>query len=345
MSKKIGLKEWRNFFNRIGISETFIDEYLQYINILTDNNVPVIFEFEHLAKLLGLNKMILASMINSSASFYRSFKIPKRRGGYREINAPYPSLLSAQKWIYKYVLKQQEVHYSAHGFVPERSILTNARKHVGKKAFLKIDIKNFFPSISINWIINVFKKMGYAQNVAYYLAALCCYSGHLAQGAATSPYLSNIIAFHMDNRLSKLAKSYSLDYTRYADDLAFSGEYIPANYIETATKIVNDCKFVVNKDKTFLSYRGGKRVLTGISIAGENMCVPREAKREIKKNAYYVVKFGYLSHSAKKKIRDPFYLESLYGKLLFWKNVEPDNEFARSYLIKIKEVLNVINNS
>ena len=345
MYDKIGLKAWKNFFYDRGLSKELINQYLSYIKVLNNNNVPVIFEFEHLAKLLGLKKKTLASMINSSMSFYRSFKIPKRRGGYREIDAPYPSLLGAQKWIYNYILKQQVVHTSAHGFVPGRSIITNAKKHVSRKAFLKIDIKDFFSSIRINWIINVFREFGYAQNIAYYLSSLCCYKDYLAQGAATSPYLSNIISRHMDNRLKKLAERYSLDYTRYADDLAFSGEYIPAKYIETVTKIIETCKFEVNKDKTFLSYGSGKRILTGISITGDKICLPKEVKREIRKNAYYVAKFGYLSHSAKKKIRDPFYLESLYGKLLFWKNVEPENKFAGDYLLKIKEVIDFINNS
>lgn len=345
MYKKVGLKAWRNFFKDRGIAQKNIDQYLEYVRVLNKNNVPVIFEFEHLSKLLGLKRRVLAKMINSPDSFYRTFRIPKYRGGFREIDAPYPSLLSAQRWIYQNILKQQLVHSSAHGFVPEKSIITNAKQHIGKKAFLKIDLKEFFPSITINWIITVFKELGYADNLAYYLAALCCYNGHLAQGAATSPYLSNIVSRHLDNRLSKLAKSYSLTYTRYADDLAFSGEYIPAKFINIVTKIIKESKFEANKDKTILSVRQGKRILTGISIAGDKICLPRYVKRAIKKEAYYIIKYGYLSHASKKKIRDPFYLESLHGKLQFWRNVEPDNEIALGYINKIRAVLDVLNES
>jgi len=345
MYKKVSLKAWRNFFKDRGIAQENLDQYMEYVRVLNKNNVPVIFEFEHLSKLLGIKQDILASMINSPASFYRTFRIPKYRGGFREIDAPYPSLLGVQRWIYQNILKQQSVHSSVHGFVPKKSIITNAKKHVGKVAFLKIDLKDFFPSITINWIINVFRELGYAQNVAYYLAALCCYNSHLSQGAATSPYLSNIVSRHLDNRLSKLSKSYSLIYTRYADDLAFSGKYIPAKFIEIATKIINECKFEVNKNKTILSVGPGKRILTGISIAEDKICLPRYIKRAIKKEAYYIVKFGYFSHASKNKIRNPFYLESLYGKLQFWRNVEPDNETASFYIKKIKAILDVLNGS
>ncbi len=220
---------------------------------------------------------------------------------------------------------------------------SNAKLHVGRQVFLKIDLKDFFPSISINWIINIFKKLGYASNVSYYLAALCCYNEHLVQGAATSPYLSNIVAHHLDNRLTNLAISYNLVYTRYADDLAFSGDYIPAKFIKIVTKIIQECGFEVNNEKTLLSIGRGKRILTGISISGDKISLPRNMKREIKKEVHFVIKFGYLSHASKKKIRNPFYLESLYGRLLFWKQVEPDNKYAINYLREIKNILDTLN--
>ncbi len=327
MYKKSNIRKWRKFFKDKGISDDIINSYLQYIKLLNKNNAPVIFEFSHLAELLGIKKCYLATMINSSESYYRSFFIPKRKGGERHITAPYPSLLLCQRWIYKNILLAQPVHKSAHGFIQGRSIITNAEKHLSTRCLLKMDFKNFFPSIKINWVVNFFYKLGYAKNVSYYLASLCCYKGELGQGSATSPYLTNILLFSLDGRLSKLSLSYNLNYSRYADDITFSGNYIPYKLISIVTEIIKDYGLKVNSEKTILHTKPGKRIVTGLSVTGDKLKLPRKAKREIRKELFYINKYGYLSHIAKKKITNPFYLDSLKGKLTFWKQIEPDNKF------------------
>lgn len=330
--------DWENYFADRGLTKEHIASYLAYIAKLNKNNVPVIFEFEHLAKLLGLKMAVLAGMVNSTQDYYRTFSIPKKRGGTREIQAPYPSLLEAQKWIYRHILRQQPVNICAHGFVRNKSIFSNAENHVGKKTLLKMDIKNFFSSIPKNWIIQFFQQLGYAPNVAFYLASLCCYEDALGQGAATSPCLSNIVCRHLDNRLSLVASSYDLTYTRYADDIAFSGDYIPHSMIDLIAKIITECGFRVNEEKTILSAGAGKRILTGLSIAGDHIQIPRNYKRQIKSEAHYVIKYGFFSHASKTKIRNPFYLESLLGKLQFWVKAEPNNEVAKEYCAKIRAI-------
>lgn len=343
MYKKLSIQAWKKYFRDRGLEPSVIEEYLQYIKALNENNAPVIFEFEQLAKLLGIVTPILASMVNAPYAFYRCFEIPKRNGGVREIQAPYPSLLSAQKWIYKNILLQQEVSKHAFGFVKNKSIIENAKCHVGQKAFLKIDIKDFFPSIPKNNVIQTFKKLGYAANVSNYLASLCCLDDALVQGAATSPCLSNLICRHLDKRLSLLASGYDLNYSRYADDIAFSGNYIPHKYISLVTNVVRDCGFHVNEEKTFLSHSKGKRILTGISIAGDTIRIPRNFKRGLRKDVHHVLTHGYFSHVSKKKIRNPFYLESLHGRLMFWSNVEPENKTAIYYQSEIRKIISLIN--
>jgi len=339
MYQKISTRQWKNFFKDRGVSEDIFNSYLPYIKLLNKNNVPVIFEFSHLSKLLGINKCELSQMVNSTGSYYRSFFIPKRKGGKRHITAPYPSLLHCQRWIYKHILLAQKVHNSAHGFIPERSIITNAINHLSKRCLLKIDLKDFFPSITINWVINLFRKLGYAKNVSFYLASLCCYEGVLSQGAATSPYLTNILLLNLDERLYKLSLSYNLNYTRYADDICFSGSYIPHKYISIVTEIIEDYGLEVNTKKTTLHTKPGQRIVTGLSVSGNKLKLPRKTKREIRKELFFINKYGYLSHVSKKKIANPFYLDSLKGKLIFWKQIEPDNQFVTKGLSIIQKTI------
>ena len=153
-------KEWLIYFEDVGVKEEYISIYIEIIEKLYKNKNPIIFEIEHFSKLVGVEVDVLLSMIFSKKKFYRQFKIKKKLGGDRLITVPSPSLMMVQKWIYKNILIGKRVHYSAHGFNFNKSIITNAKMHIGHKAFLKIDLKDFFPSIPINWIINYFKQQG-----------------------------------------------------------------------------------------------------------------------------------------------------------------------------------------
>lgn len=326
---------WKSGFEKSGLKSELIEEYLSYIKPLLKNDVPVIFDFNHLCLLLGRNQAYLASVINSNVSHYREFEIPKRSGGKRIISAPYPALLECQSWIYENILTKIKIHSSAHGFTFKKSIISNSKIHVGQNHFLKIDLKDFFPSITINQVITIFKSLGYTHKVSFYLAAICCYGEVLPQGAPTSPMLSNIVAKSLDNRLMKYSKKFNLKYTRYADDLAFSGDSIPVKHIEYITKIINSCGFVVNEKKTILQQEKHKRIVTGISIAEDVIKVPREYKRKLKLEIHCIRKHGLLGHMRKHKIRNPDYLLSIIGKIHFWLSVEPENTYARQALIDL----------
>lgn len=323
---------WKSGFEKSGLKPELIEEYLLYIKPILKNDIPIIFDFNHLCMLLGRNQNYLASVVNSNLSHYREFEIPKRSGGKRKITAPLPALLECQSWIYENILTKVKIHYSAHGFTFNKSIISNSKVHVGQNHFLKIDLKDFFPSITINQVITVFKSLGYTHKVSFYLASICCYGDVLPQGAPTSPMLSNIVARSLDNRLMRYSKKFNLKYTRYADDLAFSGESIQVKHIEYITKIVNTCGFSVNEKKTFLQQEKHKRIITGISIAEDVIKVPREYKRKLKLEIHCIRKHGLLGHIRKHKIKNPDYLLSIIGKIHFWLSVEPDNLFARQAL-------------
>jgi RNA-directed DNA polymerase len=339
-SHKNQIENWNSFFADRGVSEPLITQYIAYIEKLVSADLPVIFEIEHLSKLVGIDVLELKKMIACPYSFYRNFSIPKKRGGKRKVTAPYPSILMCQKWIYENILKTVTPHFCTHAYREKKSIITNATPHLNQKAVLKMDLEDFFPSISINWVINFFSTLGYPNNIAYYLASLCCLNGGLPQGAATSPALSNILLKHLDLRLLRLSTKYQLNYTRYADDLAFSGSYIPHKLIGVVTKIISDVGLVVNEKKTSLIIGNKQKIITGLSVQGEALALPRSARRQITKDIHYIRKYGLVSHISKLKIKNPYYVQSLEGKLRFWLQIEPNNTFALEsikFILELKQ--------
>ncbi|MCQ2159478.1 MAG: reverse transcriptase family protein [Bacteroidales bacterium] len=327
--------QWERFYAEKGIGSDVQSLYLEYVKNLLSKDLPPIFDFHHLCLMLGIKDEVVAAMVSGTESFYRSFSIPKKKGGSRDISAPYPSLKHAQLWIYHNILKKLKTHGCAHGFIPNRSIITNVQTHLPNRILLKIDLKDFFSTIRIEWIIQVFKSLGYEHHVAFYLASLCCCNGSLPQGAPTSPVLSNLTSIHLDRRLFRLAKKYHLAYTRYADDIAFSGNTIPVKFIEYVKSIIEDCGLEVNNNKVRLYNENGSKILTGICLSNGEARLPREKRRELEKELHYIEKFGLDGHIRHSKIKDAHYLESLIGRVGFWLQVEPDNLYAQKMKVML----------
>lgn len=342
MSNVKTINKWKKFFKDRGLNESISQSYLEYIKSLLSRNLPIIFEPEHLSLLLGRTSSYLNSVTFSPESHYRNFKMKKRSGGYRDIDVPYPALLECQYWIYENILSKIKLNYCVHGFAKKKSIVTNAKIHLNQPELLKIDLEKFFPSISKNRVIAMFYRLGYPSEVAFYLASICCLDECLPQGAPTSPTISNIIAIRLDNRIFAFAKKFELKYTRYADDLAISGDKLPVKFIDYITKIIEDEGFKVNTSKTQLYNKKGKRILTGVSISTDKLKAPKEYKRKLFQEIHYINKFGLYSHVTKKKIRNPYYLNSIIGKLNYVLNIEPDNKKAlgfRNQFIGIEKAL------
>jgi len=331
--------QWIGYFEDIGLKDEYIEEYSFIIDKLSKNNVPIIFEIEHLSKLVGINVLTLYSMIFSSENFYRSFKISQKNGKNREITTPFKSLKSVQSWIYKNILQQGYIHKSAHGFVKKKSIKSNAHLHKNSNVFLQLDIKNFFPSIPLAWIINYFNKLGYSKKISFYLAKLCCYNGFLCQGAPTSPALSNLVFFALDKKLLNYATKNNLIYSRYADDMVFSGSRITLNFKNFVIHLIKEYGFKVNSKKTKLKINASQNIITGIQIKDRMLFVPKRYKRELSKDLYYIKKFGIVSHVSKKRIKDPNYIYSLLGKINFVLNIEPNNCEYLKYKTDLESIL------
>jgi retron-type reverse transcriptase len=188
------------------------------------------------AKLVGLEPDDLPSLMRAgtgSGSGYVEFEIPKAKGGTRRIAAPRAKLRKVQRTILDHILAKVPQHDASHGFIAGRSTVTNAKPHEGAAIVVKLDLKDFFPTVHYRRVKGVFVQLGYSAPVAGLLAGLTTYRPRLAsgvvvwpgvlpQGAPTSPALANLCCRRMDARLAKLADKYGARYTRYADDLTFS---------------------------------------------------------------------------------------------------------------------------
>ena len=238
---------------------------------------------------------------------FRTFSIPKKSGGKREINAPV-SKLEAFLWPVDLILKSlYEPKACVMGFTYGRSIVDNAKAHLGQNYILNLDLKDFFPSIKQ---ARVWKRLqlapfNFPQDVASVIAGLCSYKKEnedgskeyvLPQGAPTSPVLTNIICERLDHRLMGVAKRFNLRYTRYADDITFSSMHsvltIGGEAFEEIKHVIEEQGFVINEKKTRLQKVGARQEVTGI-ILSEKINTPRSYVRDIDQILYVWEKFGY----------------------------------------------------
>ena len=229
-------------------------------------------------------------------SHYHYRVLAKQSGGLRLIEAPKLRLKVMQRKILAQLLEQVPPHLAAHGFVKGRSVKTFVAPHVGQRVVLRMDLQNFFPSFGSARIAAVFRTLGYPETVAGLLAGICTNAvprdvweqasagtnkvqlqeahsvyarPHLPQGAPSSPALANICTYRLDCRLAGLAKSVGAEYTRYADDLAFSGNDAQfERRIETfsihVAAILMEEGFTVNFRKTRVMRQGVRQYLAGL---------------------------------------------------------------------------------
>ncbi|MGE8723317.1 reverse transcriptase family protein [Leptospira terpstrae] len=332
--------KWREYFKSTGLEDEQASIYLKYIERLLSKRLPIIFNISHLTQLIGIEKNFLLSMLYASEKHYRTFNLAKKSGGSRKIDAPLPTLLYCQQWINKNILNHLVSHDCTYAYRRDKNIVLNAQQHLNKKILYKLDIKDFFPSINYDRVFSFYQYLGYNKEVSFALAKLSTFENKLPQGAATSANLSNHLFYIFDKRISKLSKKFSIVYTRYADDLIFSGDKISHLFIAIIKKIINENKLEINTSKTKLYTTRSRRIITGIDISNGHPRIPREYRRKIRKEILLIQKlgiFGFLEHE---NISDYKYISSLIGKINYWIQVEPNNLFAKSSLDMMKSKIN-----
>lgn len=301
------------------VSKERMQSCMEYAERLTLAGLPVIFDARHLSLLIGISlKNLMGLTFGQSDKLYQERIIPKKHSeAVRTLRVPNVSLRYIQKWILEMVLDHMHVSDHAHGFVRERSILTNASVHVQKRCVYNTDIRDFFPSISFERVFKIFAYYGYNKQVAFMLAKLCTCDGYLPQGSPASPYLSNIVCLKLDKRLSNLAKTFNADYTRYADDITISGGGGILSSFETVETIIRDEGFTINHQKTRMAFSHQRQVVTGLIVNGKDPKIPKRYRKDLMREIYYCKTYGPYEHQLRTKDKHMFYKEHLYGKAYF----------------------------
>lgn len=240
---------------------------------------------------LELNWLCNAKRVEAANGHYRYRKIAKRDGTWRILAVPKSRLLRAQQKIFReFIRPYAQPHPAAFGFVQGKSVIEHARTHVGARWLLKMDLKNFFDSIPLARVRAQFSRMSHTSELAQALAQLCTHrmpvqllapldpfarathrARQLPQGAPTSPMLANLVAYALDQRLTGLAAKFSLRYSRYADDLAFSPQpgAVSASPHHVATiieRIIRAEGFVHNAAKRAIVGAKSQLSITGIVV-------------------------------------------------------------------------------
>lgn len=302
-------------------------QYLKRIDILEKKGSSIILNSYHFSNLVGVKWENLKKIITNPDKFYHCFDISKKSGGKRKISVPNSELELCQEFIKNNILDKINISLSAEGFAPKKSIITNARNHLNKEMVLNVDLKDFFPSISSKKVFYVFNSIcGYDNDLSYCLTKLVMYNGGLPQGACTSPILSNIVSFKLDIRLNRLAESLKISYSRYADDITFSGDSNKVNskLLVLITKIINDCGYDINSTKTRFQSKYGKQEVTGLLVNNGRISVPRNYVKKIRQELYYIKRYGIDEHKKRTGIYNKFYREHLKGKIMFVYSINRD---------------------
>ena len=319
------------------ISQESYNSITEYRERLIDNNVPVIYNLRHLRKIFMIKKREQDIFFGENrSSLYRSFSVPKKSGGVRQIEAPCKRLKEMQRWIKDEIVDKFVVSEYATGFRKNMSIVDNARKHVGKELVINIDIKDFFPSVTYADVFLMFIYIGYRKDVAHLLTKLCTNAENvLPQGSPASPSISNHILLKLDKRLGKLAESIGADYSRYADDITISGRKGVSTIIPLVEKIVEEEGFQVNKNKTRLQYNNQRQEVTGL-IVNKKISVSMEIENEIRNAIYFIKKYGIDDHMKHIGCNKSFYREHLYGIAYFINMVDAGK--GKKYLEQLDEI-------
>lgn len=310
---------------------------------------------EQLAEFLGISSDYLAHLLSEEktcvdrkslneenednpsvdfAYFYIYTKRSKKRKIYETINQ---GSKTALKSVRKFLDNNYKPPECVHGFVSKKGIKTNALNHVGKKLVINLDIKNFFESIKIDRIKEVFRTLGAKEEIVSVLAELTTMNGILPQGFYTSPVLSNMVFLDMDKEFLEDSREKKYTYTRYGDDMTFSSN----NVIDLSSiyNIINKSGFALNSEKTKFMRKGKKQVVTGLSVSDSEMPrIPKKIKKLLRMHFYFLDKLGEDEYSSNfyqssKPLRA--YLFWLEGWCNYLNSIEPF--LAKKYFLIIEK--------
>lgn len=278
---------------------------------------------------------------NKIVRTYHTVKIPKRNGKLRTLEIPNCTLSIYQHIIKKYLSESQPCSCYAQAYQKGKKIKNIAQIHTNKKLILKLDIKDFFGHITPDLIKS--KLLDCEEGDV--LTEICCYNGHLPQGACTSPVISNLVMKDFDNELGDFCLKYNINFSRYSDDMIFSGNFNPGMIIKKVKEMLRILNMELNNKKIIIAGRGSRQMVLGI-IVNDKMQLSSDYRRKIRQEVYYCKKYGVSNHILKSNtekyikrntenniifIDSIGYIRSLSAKISYALHINPDDSKMAEY--------------
>jgi RNA-directed DNA polymerase len=289
--------------------------------------LPIIENVADLSALTHLSKYTIYQLSKHSDKYYFCYEITKKSGKKRLICQPSRKLKALQAWILVYILNKLKVSESCKGFEKGTSIADNARPHIEANTILNIDLKDFFPTVTRNKVYNVFKSIGYNKLTATILTNICVYNNCLPQGSPSSPKLANLVSWSLDVRIQGYVGRRGIAYTRYADDLTFSGlnPQVVSKISSRIEDIVNNEGFEINKDKTRIAGSSRAKTVTGLVLSKDSFGIGKNKYKLLRAKLHHLT-----NQSEQKNLELLSYVD---GYLSFLKSVDKNRfQRARKYI-------------
>ena len=298
-------------------------------------------ELASLERDLGIPARTLYAVSNQLSRHYHSVRIPKKSGGERQLSVPDETLKFIQRRITEVLLAHMPISSFATAYRYGGSTRRNARPHVGQAQLLKLDIHDFFGSVLYSAVKDkAFPAAIYAENLRVLLTMLCYHRDALPQGAPSSPAISNIILRDFDERVGHWCGEHNIRYTRYCDDLSFSGRFDAKEVHDFVQLELRREGYFLNERKTRHTRSGQRQMVTGI-LVNEGLSIPAEYRRALRQELRFCQKFGTAGHLAHLELpyTEEEYLQKLLGRVNYVLWAMPGNEEMRQYRDWLKEQL------
>lgn len=265
------------------------------IPLLRLMGLPVFSNGSELASLVHVEPTLISAISRSSYRFYRRYTIAKPDGRLRDIREPRRDLKGIQAWILRNILDKLTASPYATAYMNGKKLVDNVSPHQSNRYFLSLDLEDFFPSISMRRVANVFLLIGYSRRASTLLARLCTCRGRVPQGAVTSPALSNLVAAKLDRRIAGYTAKRNIAYTRYSDDMTLSSNHHVLLYqsLPRILKIVKSEHFKPNMSKMRVLGPRRRCSITGLvkNNSEARFGIGKKKKREMRAAMHHYV-FG-----------------------------------------------------
>ncbi len=289
------------------------------------------------AKTLGVEVRMLYQYSNRQHTHYQKQVLRKKNGTERVVYVPCRTLKYIQRRILDAYLYTLPVSDYATAYVPGKKLSENAMPHVGQAQILKLDISGFFDAIDYEMMHAVLCKLGLGSAATALLANICVRNGVLPQGTPTSPYLANLVMCHFDEKVGAWCAKQGITYTRYCDDMTFSGDFDAAAVTAYVRRLLHRQGFSLNDQKTRCIRQAQQQTVTGI-VVNEKPRVSAQKRRRLRQEVYYCQKYGIADCVQRMgtSLSEQEYLDSLRGRLAFALQVDPDDQQLQACLAAVQ---------